>query len=165
MGSFVSKRHYWSVLIWRSSRKRCYSEYRAVYCHASELFFTSATGFRWFNQRSWFQQDQVLATCHTSNDSLSAVRENFGQKVISKRGAINWPRRSQDLSLVDFFLWGYFKSKVFNSNPVSLDKLTENIQEEMQNISRNSYEAVIENTRSRLQQSQNSQGSHLDDVI
>lgn len=127
-------------------------------------FFSPALqDFDGFNQQSWFQQDG--ATCHTSNDSLSAVREIFGQKVISKRGAINWPPRSPDLSPLDFFLWGYLKSKVFNSNPVSLEELKENIREEMQNISRNTCEAVIENFRSRLQHCQNSQGSHMDDVI
>lgn len=50
-------------------------------------FFTPALqNFNGFNQRSWFQQDG--ATCHTSNDSLIAVREIFGQKLISKRGDI-----------------------------------------------------------------------------
>ncbi|KYN14495.1 hypothetical protein ALC57_13301 [Trachymyrmex cornetzi] len=53
----------------------------------------------------------------------------------------------------------------FTLGPVSLEELKENIREEMRNISRNTCEAVIENFRSRLQQCQNSQGSHMDDVI
>lgn len=119
--------------------------------------------FDGFNQRSWFQQDG--ATCHTSNDSLSAVREIFGKKVISKRGDINWPPRSPDLSPMDFFLWGYLKSKVFDTNPVSTEELKERIREEMQNISQNTCNAVIANFRSRLQQCQNNGGLHMDDVI
>lgn len=127
-------------------------------------FFTPALqNFNGFNQRSWFQQDG--ATCHTSNDSLIAVREIFGQKLISKRGDINWPPRSPDLSPMDFFLWGYLKSKVFNTNPASLEELKERISEEMQNISQNTYKAVIENFCSRLQQCRDEQGSHMDDVI
>jgi hypothetical protein len=66
---------------------------------------------------------------------------------------------------MDPFLWGYLKSKVFNSNPVFLEEIKENIGEEMQNISRNTCEAVIENFFFRLQQCQNSQGLHMDDVF
>jgi len=103
------------------------------------FFAPALQDFDGFNQRSWFQQDG--ATCHISNDSLSAVREIFGQKVISKRGDINWPPRSPDLSPMDFFLWGYLK--VFNSNPATLEELKARIREEMQNISRNTCQSVI----------------------
>ena len=58
------------------------------------------------------------ATCQTS-DSLCSV---------SKRGDINWPTRSPDLSPIDVFLWGYLKSIVFKSNL----ELKEDIPEEMQ---------------------------------
>jgi len=66
---------------------------------------------------------------------------------------------------MDFFLWGYLKSKVFNSNPATLEELKARIREEMQNISRNTCQSVIENFCSRLQQCQNNEGSHMDDVI
>ncbi|XP_050342348.1 uncharacterized protein LOC126768367 [Nymphalis io] len=127
------------------------------------FFAPALQDYSGFNQRTWFQQDG--ATCHTSNDSIAAVREIFGQKVISKRGDINWPPRSPDLSPMDFFLWGYLKSKVFNNNPQSIEELKENIREEIQNISPNTCRAVMENVRSRLQECQIKQGTHLDDVI
>lgn len=127
------------------------------------FFAPALQDYSGFNQRTWFQQDG--ATCHTSNDSIAAVREIFGQKVISKRGDINWPPRSPDLSPMDFFLWGYLKSMVFNNNPQSIEELKENIREEIQNISPNTCRAVMENFRSRLQECQTKQGAHLDDVI
>ena len=89
----------------------------------------------------------------------------YRQKVISKRGDTNWPSPSPDLSSVDFFLWGYLKSKVFKSNPATLKKLKKHIHEEMQNISGKTCQSVIENFYSRLQQCQNNQGSHMNDVI
>ena len=84
-------------------------------------------------------KNQYGATCYTSNDSLCSV---------SKRGDINWPTRSPDLSPIDVCLWGYLKSRVFKSNP----ELNEHIREGMQNISRNSCQSVNENFCSRLHQ-------------
>lgn len=108
-----------------------------------QTFLTSAT---------WFQQDG--ATWHISNDLISAVREVFGQKVISKRCDINWTLRSPDLSSMDFFLSLYLKSQVFNNIPVFLHELKEPVRGKMQNISRNNCESVTEKFRSRLQQCQ-----------
>jgi hypothetical protein len=127
------------------------------------FFAPALQDFSGFNRSSWFQQDG--ATCHTSNDSIAALREIFGQKVISKRGDIHWPPRSPDLTPMDFYLWGYLKSKVYISNPVSIEELKENIREEMQNISPTTCRAVMQNFRSRLQVCQDEQGSHLNDVI
>jgi len=71
-----------------------------------------------YNQRTRFHQDGP--TSHTSNMSLPRVREIFPRKLSSRRGDINWSSHSPDLSPMDFFLWGYFKSKVYDNNPTSL---------------------------------------------
>jgi len=39
--------------------------------------------------------------------------EKFPDRVISRRGDHNWPPRSYDLTLCDFFLWGHVKDKVY----------------------------------------------------
>ena len=65
-------------------------------------------------QETWFQQDEE--TSHTARLSLDAVRELLGYRVISRFGNVHWPPRSPDLSVCDFFLWGYLKSKVYTSN-------------------------------------------------
>lgn len=66
---------------------------------------------------------------------------------------------------MDFFLWGYLKAKVYDTNPVTLDELKDRIRSEIQNISTNTCKAVIENFRSRLQQCKDNEGLHMDDVI
>ena len=41
-----------------------------------------------------------------------------------------WPPRSQDLTLCDFFLWGFVKSKLYAERPQNIQKLklkTENV--------------------------------------
>lgn len=119
--------------------------------------------FSGYNQRTWFQQDG--ATSHTSNMSLPRVREIFSGKLISRRGDINWPPRSPDLTPMDFFLWGYLKSKVYANQPTSLAHLKENIRHEMAAIPESTCRAVISNFTVRLNECREREGLHLDDVI
>ncbi len=39
--------------------------------------------------------------------------EKFPGRWIGRRGPIEWPTRSPDLSPCDFFLWGYLKNIVY----------------------------------------------------
>ena len=41
---------------------------------------------------------------------------------------IEWPPRSPDLTLLDFFLWGYIKSEVYRTPLASLQVLGRRIQ-------------------------------------
>lgn len=97
--------------------------------------------------------------------SLPRVREFFPQKLISRRGDISWPPRSPDLTPMDFFLWGYVKSKVYVNKPTSLAQLKENIRHEMAAITENTCRAVIDNFSARLNECRERNGLHLDDVI
>ncbi|CAH1999582.1 unnamed protein product [Acanthoscelides obtectus] len=62
----------------------------------------------------YFQQDG--STCHTTNVNIHRL-QSFGDRVISRRGNVPWPPRSCDLTPLDFFLWGYLKSKVYVNKP------------------------------------------------
>lgn len=128
-----------------------------------EFFVPQLQNFPGYNQRTWFQQDG--ATSHTSNRSLPRVREIFPNKLISRRGDINWPPRSPDLTPMDFFLWGYVKSKVYANKPTSLAQLKENIRHEMAAITETTCRAVIGNFSARLNECRERNGLHLDDVI
>ena len=119
--------------------------------------------FAGFDSRTWFQQDG--ATFHTSNGSMEVVNELFPNKVISRRGNIDWPPRSPDLSPLDYFAWGYLKSKVYQNNPTNLTQLKQNIRSEMAAISRAMCQRVIANLRSRLEECQQRNGHHLDNII
>ena len=59
----------------------------------------------------YFQQD--AATCHTSGETISFLREKFPGQIISRNGDYNWPPRSCDLILLNIFLCGYMKDKVY----------------------------------------------------
>jgi len=76
--------------------------------------------------RVWFQQDG--ATAHTSRSALAALGSMFGPRVISKKARVAWPPRSPDLTVADFFLWGFVKSVVYKTPVRSLRQLKQRIR-------------------------------------
>ncbi|XP_046962436.1 uncharacterized protein LOC124531912 [Vanessa cardui] len=127
------------------------------------FFFPQLHNFEAYNSRTWFQQDG--ATSHTFNESLAVVNEVFNGKLILRRGDIPWPPRSPDLTPLDFFLWGYLKSRVYANKPTTIAQLKENIREEMSAIPRAMCQKVFTNLRNRLEECKREVGKHLNDVI
>ncbi|KAK9887530.1 hypothetical protein WA026_023252 [Henosepilachna vigintioctopunctata] len=98
-------------------------------------------------QELWFQQ--YVATCHTARASIDLLKDTFGDRLISSFGPVNWPPRSCDLTLLDYFLWGYVKLLVYADKPQTLDHLKENIRRVIADIRPQMLEKVIENWTSR----------------
>ena len=67
----------------------------------------------------FWQQDGAPA--HSSNVVLASLREKFPGRVISRKGDIVWPACSPDINPLDFFIWGFAKTFVFNRRPETLD--------------------------------------------
>lgn len=111
----------------------------------------------------WFQQDG--ATAHTAQISMRKLRQMFPERLVSLRGDLGWPARSPDLSICDFFLWGYLKEKVFKHRPHDLEELKMSIREEITAIPIEMCQNAAENFRNRLHQCIASGGHHLADVI
>ena len=102
------------------------------YIRMFENYFLPELRRRGINTASmWFQQDG--ATAHTARASMTAVRAAFPNHVISRFGDLPWPPRSPDLSMCDFYLWGFLKLRVYAAKPRTLEELKtatrENIQE------------------------------------
>jgi hypothetical protein len=51
--------------------------------------------------------------------------------AISRGGAIPWPARFPDLSVCDYFIWGYLKSKVYLMKPYDIEELKNAKKEEI----------------------------------
>jgi hypothetical protein len=79
---------------------------------------------------AWFQQDNAPA--HTSNKTLSELKNYFADRTITKG---LWPPRSPDLSPPDYFLWGFLKGKVYQDKPRTVNDLKRNIAHAFSNIS------------------------------
>jgi hypothetical protein len=78
----------------------------------------------------WLQQDS--ATSHTTDDSLVALEEVFGDKIIS-HGL--WPAYSPDLTPCDFYLRSDLKDGVYVMNPYTEEELKENLEREILEVS------------------------------
>ena len=83
-------------------------------------------------RRIWWAQDG--APPHRRRIVTDRIAELFGDRVIALNHAVEWPPRSPDLTPLDFFLWGYLKSKVCQTPPGNLDKLERRIRLEMNTL-------------------------------
>ena len=80
----------------------------------------------------WFQQDG--ATSHTNRETIALLRSKFDDRTISRNSEVNWPPRSYDLTLLDYFVWGYLKSEAYVNIPQILQQLKNNVRAEMEAI-------------------------------
>ena len=83
----------------------------------------------------FWQQDG--APCHVTARNMQYLDSQFHDRVISRKSlnGRDWPARSPDLNPLDYFLWGYLKSKVYCPKPNTLLELEANIQHEVRRIS------------------------------
>jgi len=80
-------------------------------------------------------------------------------------GYITWPARSPDIVLPTYFLWGYFKSKVYETRPANIDDLKHRILECIQRIPKEMPQRVITAFPSPLQECTERHGGQLQSVI
>lgn len=80
----------------------------------------------------WFQQDG--APPHYALPVRQYLSEIFPNRWIGRRGPYEWPARSPDLTPLDYFLWGYLKSKVYFNRPPNIDALKNRIRDEIRQI-------------------------------
>jgi hypothetical protein len=66
----------------------------------------------------WFQQDG--ATAHTAEISMQVHRTMFPGRLVTRFGDITWLARSRDLVVPDYFIWGYVRSKVYETRPANI---------------------------------------------
>ncbi|GFX83568.1 uncharacterized protein TNCV_325171 [Trichonephila clavipes] len=114
-------------------------------------------------QELWFQQDG--ATCHTARATIDLSKDTFADRLISRFGPVNWPPRSCDLTLLDYFLWGYVKSLVYADKPQTLYYLEDNIRRVIADIRPQMLEKVIENWTCRLDYIRASRGIPMPEII
>jgi hypothetical protein len=73
----------------------------------------------------WFQQDG--ATAHTAEISMQVLKTMFPGRLVTLFGDITWPAHSHDILVPDYFLWGYVRSKVYETRPANIADLKQEI--------------------------------------
>ena len=96
---------------------------------------------------------------------MAVSREIFPGRLISLRDGISWPARSPDLTLCDYFLWGYLKAEVFKHRPRTLQALKDAIRLEVARIPHDMLDRVMWNIRICLEQCIDNNGHHLQDTL
>ena len=88
----------------------------------------------------------------------------FGIRVVSRKfiQGREWPPRSPDLNPLDFFLWGFLKSKVYTPRPATLAQLEANIRREVAALDPNMILQALRDVRERCQACINNNGSHIE---
>ena len=69
------------------------------------------------------------------------------------------------ISACDFFLWGYFKSKVYVRKPRAVDDLKVPIREEIATLPQEMLVNVMQNFEERLRTCVRQEGRHLSDIV
>ena len=110
-------------------------------------FFTPQLARFPVNENTLFQQGG--ATSHTARMSVNAVNALFPKRVVSRNGDNPWPSRSPDLTLWDYFLWGYLKTKVFETRPRTIAYLKQRIQDEVAAFPVEMLRQVMNSSRTR----------------
>lgn len=107
-----------------------------------------------------FQQDG--APPHFALIVRDWLNAHFPNKWIGRRGPVEWPPRSPDLTPLDFFLWGHLKSVVYSTRPRNIQELKERIQNECSKISRESLIRVEQAFRDRIEMCLHFEGGHFE---
>lgn len=111
----------------------------------------------------WFQQDG--AAPHFGLNVREYLNTVFPNRWIGRRGPIEWPARSPDLTPLDFFLWGYLKDRVFKTKPLTLNELRQRILDECAMIPEQYFTHCIESFYHRLAYCQEVDGKQFEHLL
>lgn len=113
--------------------------------------------------QTWFQQDGASAHyARIARDYLDIV---FAGRWIGRRGTIEWPARSPDLTPLDYFLWGYLKDRVYTSKPANIAELQQRIIDEIGRIEPEIFERATSTFYNRIAYCQEVAGGHFENML
>lgn len=95
----------------------------------------------------FFQQDGAPA--HNSHVIRNWLEQHFPNRWIGTHGPTRWPPRSPDLSVLDYFLWGYLEGKIYSRRYETIEALREATENAFRELRARSF--IFENALRRLQ--------------
>lgn len=100
--------------------------------------------------RIFFMQDG--APPHFARAVRVYLDQCFPNRWIGRRGAIEYPPRSPDLTPMDFSVWGIIKDDVFSRRPRNIADLRQFITESFANLNRDLCSKICRSVASRCQE-------------
>lgn len=111
----------------------------------------------------WFQQDG--APPHYGLHVREYLNTIFPNRWIGRRGSIEWPPRSPDLSPLDFFVWGHLKNSVYKTKPQTINELRDRVVAEIQKVPRESLQRAVSSFYNRLGHCQTVFGQQFEHLL
>lgn len=111
----------------------------------------------------YFQQDG--ATPHYAMITRDSLNATFGNRWIGRGGPTAWPPRSPELTVPDFFIWGYVKDRCYSPMPQNLEQLKENIRNVFNNITPEQLSRSYDNFVKRINKCIQVDGQHFEHLL
>lgn len=113
--------------------------------------------------RMWFQHDGAPA--HKSAQPCTFLAQTFGPRIIGYGGQQEWPPRSPDLTPLDFFLWGFLKSKVYERESTSQADLVNRIMMACRSVTPTMLRKLQPEVLKRFQYCISAEGRHFEHAL
>jgi len=110
-----------------------------------------------------FQQDG--APPHIYRPVKNLLAATFENRIISRHFPVSWPPRSPDLNPLDFWLWGYLKSKVFTHSPQTLNEPKQAIPDEISAITKEELTKAVSHFSERINALIAKNGGHFEHTL
>lgn len=113
--------------------------------------------------RMWVQLDGAPA--HFSLNVRTYLNRKFPEKWIGRGGPNNWPPRSPGLTKMDFFFWGYIKSLVYQTPPMTPEDMKIRIREAFATVTPEMLTNVKKNFEKRVRLCIEQNGHHFEHLL
>ena len=111
-----------------------------------------------------YQQDG--ASVHWTVAAREMLNSQLSGRWIGRSGPIQWPPRSPDLSVNDFWLWGYLRDNVYQlPRATTLPQLAERCEEILGNINHHMVQAAFESFYKRCNLCVQQNGQHFQQLL
>ncbi|XP_076653300.1 uncharacterized protein LOC143359299 [Halictus rubicundus] len=114
-------------------------------------------------ERMWFQHDGCPA--HYSKVARTVLNTKYPGRWIGRRGPIPWPVLSQDLTSLDFNLWGKIKCIVYKDKPTTPEEMRQRITAACASITSQEIDNAYRSFIKRLQHCINEDGQHFEHLL
>jgi hypothetical protein len=112
---------------------------------------------------TWFQH--IGAPAHYSIRVREFLDQQFPGHWIERRGPVEWPARSPDLTPIDFYLWGHLKAQVYTQKIRNVKHLRQSVIEACNAITPGIIKRVFLDRVKRLNLCTENNGGHIEKVL
>jgi len=110
-----------------------------------------------------YQQDG--APPHFSRIARAWLDEHLHGRWIGRRGFQEWPPRSPDLTICDFWLWSFVKDNVYRSRPATVQEMRDSIEISLTNIPTEMIQACYREFVKRCEVCLQEEGRHIEHIV